>query len=412
MSFSSKIKHLGFTILIVTAACTSKSEPTIDLDKMDPAQMMSGPYSFYVPPYSTYYFHHIDKLGFRLDWIHRSGPVYALQAPNAPFTTNYTYQGQTYTLEEYYERNTVLGFLILKDNQIITEHYFHDSDQNSRFLSNSVQKSMTSTLIGIALEEGKIDSIDDPVTKYLPGLSEGGYNRVNLKQVLEMSTGIDVAEEFDNPHSNYHKFLAMFLSGVPSNYDFVKTIKANPNIEPGTTFEYGSINTIVLGLVIEKSTGMPLNEYMQEKMWSKIGAESDAFLFRAKAQPDQSAYGCFCATLRDYGRFGLMMMNGGSLGNTRVVGSSWVKESTMPQEYIPKPSGSDGYGYQWWIPHGNNGAYKATGIFGQLIYINPAKHIVIVETSAWPKPDPDERWDEMDKVIDAIVSEISKPIQR
>jgi len=402
MGTLSKIKNVGLTILIFLAACTNTPEPRIDIDKMDTAQTLTGPYSFYVPPYSNYYFHHMDELGLRLDWIRHSGPVYALKEAAAPFTVNYTYQGKTYTLEEYFKRNAVLGFLILKDNQIIAEHYFHDSDQNSRFISMSVQKSMTSALFGIALEEGKIDSIDDPVTKYLPGLSESGYNRVNLKQVLMMATGIVAKEDPLDPHSSIHEFNAVTLRGVPSFYDYTKAVKANPDVEPGTEFEYQTINTEVLGLIIEKVTGKRLNEYMQEKMWSKIGAQSDAFLFRAQAQPDQGAYGCFCATLRDYGRFGLMMMNG-TLGDARVVGSSWVAQSTAPQEYAVKPPSSGGYGYQWWIPEGEEGAFQARGIFGQLIYVNPEKHIVIVETSAWPQPDTDERWAEMDAVIEAIV---------
>ena len=404
----SKINYLRVPLLLVLGACSSEPEPRIDLDKIPPAESIVGPYTYFVPPYSTYYFHHMDKLGFHLDWVRRSGPVYPLQEPRMPFTTNYTYQGQTYTLEEYYKRNAVLGFLVLKDDQIILERYFHDSDQNSRFISNSVMKSITSTLFGIALEEGKISSIDDPITKYLPDLSVSGYNRVNLKEVLEMATGIDVSEDFTNSKASIHQFGAITINGVPSFTNYIKSLRANPNVKPGTAFEYESINTQVLGLVIEKVTGLRLNEYMQAKMWSKIGAESDAYLYRAKAQPDQPAFGCFCATLRDYGRFGLMMMNGGSLGGNHVVKPSWVTQATTPQQYTLRPPASGGYGYQWWIPPGNDGAYQAAGIFGQLVYVNPTKHIVIVEISAWPKPDPDERWDEMDKVIEAIVSEISQ----
>lgn len=123
---------------------------------------------------------------------------------------------------------------------------------------------------------------------------------------------------------------------------------------------------------------------MQEKLWSKIGAESDAFIFRSKKQPNQGAYGCFCATLRDYGRFGLMMMNGGTLGQNHVVSSTWVKEATTPQQYRLKSPDSEGYGFQWWIPSLEGNSYQARGIFGQAIYVNPEKHVVIIEMSAWP----------------------------
>jgi CubicO group peptidase (beta-lactamase class C family) len=400
-----RIKHLGLTILVILGACSSNPEPKIDVDKMDVSKIMTGPYSFYVPPYSYYYFHHMDKLGFRLDWIRHSEPIYPLQEPKGQFTVDYIHNG-THTLEEYYQRNGVIGFLILKDNQIISERYFHGSDQKSRLLSMSVQKSMTSMLFGIALEEGLIGSLDDPVIKYLPALRNSGYNRVNLKQVLMMATGIIANENPLDSESSIHQFNEMTLRGVPSFFDYLKALKPDPSVKPGTIFDYQTINTEVLGLIIEKVSGMRLNEYMTKKMWNKIGADSDAFIFRAKKQPDQGAYGCFCATLRDYGRFGLMMMNGGTIGNNRIVSSSWISEATTPHHYSVKPPPPAGYGYHWWIPVNNDGAYQATGIFGQLVYINPTKHIVIVINSAWPQPDPAEGWEEMQQVVNAIVSEL------
>lgn len=271
----------------------------------------------------------------------------------------------------------------------------------------SVQKSMTSTLVGIALEEGQIASLDDPVTKYLPDFKESGYNRVNILQLLKMASGIDASENPMDPKSSIHQFTQMTLRGEPSFSDYLKALRANPEVKPGTEYDYETVNTVLLGLILEKATGLPINEYMQKKLWSKIGAQSDAFIFRAQAQKDKGAYGCLSATLRDYGRFGLMMMNGGSLGGTRVVDASWVREATAPQKYAVRPPVDTGYGYQWWLPAGRPGVFQATGIFGQTIYIDPAKHVVIVETSAWPQPDPDARWDEMDKVMQAITAKSS-----
>jgi len=401
------IKCLALMMLAVThTACASESIPTIDLNKMKSAEMSTGPYSYFIPPHSDYYFHHMDKLGYRIDWVRRSGTVYPLKKPHTPFTITYSYNNHIYTLDQYFKRNRVLSFLVLKDNQIISEHYFHGSNQNSRFLSNSIGKSITSTLFGIALEEGKITSIDDPVIKYVPALKDSGYNRVTLKQTLEMATGIAATEDASDPHSTLHQMDRSVLRGIPSFTSLLKTLKADPKIIPGTKFDYISLNTEVLGLAIENATKTPLNQYLQEKIWSKIGAESDAFLFRAKAQPDQCAFGCFNATARDYGRFGLMIMNGGTLGETRVVGSSWVNDATTPVKYAVPPPSSD-YGYQWWIPS-NSQAFQGLGVYGQILYINPTKHIVIVELSAWPKADPDERWTEAKKVMDTIVATISR----
>ena len=382
--------------------------PRIDIARMNPAAVTSGGYSYFVPPYSYYYFHNMDKLGLRLDWVRRSGPVYPLQEAQAPFSVNYTYKDQTRPLEQHFQRNAVLGFLVLKDNRIVAERYFHGANANSRFLSNSVQKSMTSTLVGIALEEGKIDSIVDPVTKYLPALSASGYGRVNIEQALEMATGIDASENPLDPNSSIHQFNAMNISGKPSFSDYLKALRAKPDVTPGTVLDYVSVNTQVLGLVVEKATGRPLNEYMQEKLWAKIGAQSDGFIYRAPAQTDQCAFGCFSATLRDYARFGLMMMNGGSLGGTRVVGASWVDQATTPRPLVIPPDDAGlRYGYSWWIPDGGDGAFEAMGIFGQIVYINPAKRVIVVQAAAWPQADPDKQWEESARVIDAIVNKLS-----
>jgi len=402
-----RLKYLALTMFAMTnIAIASQSIPAIDLDKMNIDEMNTGPYSYFIPPYSDYYFHHMDKLGYRIDWVKRAGIVYPLKEAHTPFTVTYSYNKHTYTLDQYFKRNRVLGFLVLKDNQIISEHYFQGSNQHSRFLSNSVGKSITSTLFGIALEDGKIASIDDPAIKYVPTLKKSGFDRVTLRQALEMATGIDATEDASDPNSTVHKMSGSVLRGVPSFTQLMQSLKADPNVTPGTTFKYISLNTQVLGFAIENATGTPLNQYLQNKIWRKIGAESDGFLFRANAQPDECAFGCFNATLRDYGRFGLMMMNGGTLGGTRVVSSAWVKEATTPVKYDVPPQGTD-YGYQWWIPSDGSKAYQGQGVYGQILYINPIKHIVIVEASAWPKADPDERWDEAAKVMDAIVKKLS-----
>jgi CubicO group peptidase (beta-lactamase class C family) len=156
---------------------------------------------------------------------------------------------------------------------------------------------------------------------------------------------------------------------------------------------------------LEQATGKRLNEYMEEKLWSKIGAESDAFLYRGENQADECAFGCFNATLRDYGRFGLMAMNGGKLTGDRVVSEAWMRESTKPGAAFLEPSaanGNLGYAYQWWVPGGKEGAFMAMGIYGQMIYVNPARHVVIVQTSAWKLPDEDASWAESVAMMDAV----------
>jgi len=401
---------LVMTLAVVDAANAVPEESKIKLDQIKTQELVTGPYSYFVPPYSYYYFHNMDQLGFQLDWVQHAEAVFKLKEPVKKFTVNYTYKNHTYALDEYFKRNAVTGFLILKDDQIIFEKYFYGADQNSRFISNSVGKSITSTLFGVALEEGKIASVDDLVIKYVPELKGSAFERVTLKQTLEMATGIIASEDAFDPNSTVHLMDESVLHGKPSFMQVLKMLKENPNEKPGSTFNYTSLNTEVLGFVIEKATGMPLNKYLEEKIWKKIGTQSDAFFYRAKAQPDQCAFGCFNSTVRDYGRFGLMMMNGGTLAGNQVVSENWVKEATTPAKFATPLQDSEnlGYGYQWWIPSDGGGAYKGMGIFGQILYINPEKHIVIMQTAAWPRPEMNERWEESSKLMAAIVTAISK----
>jgi CubicO group peptidase (beta-lactamase class C family) len=384
----------------------------IDIDKMDAAQRAVSPYSFYVQPYNLYYFHHIDKLNVQQDWIRRSGPVFGLREPSAPFSASYTYAGQRHTLDEYFVRNFVVGFLILHDNQILLEKYFHGADRESRLLSNSVSKSFTSVLIGAAIAEGKIKSVDDPVVKYLPWLQESsGYRGTTIKNLLEMASGVKFDEEYTNPDAEVGVYAAALLHGDPSFHDLALSIK--PKVKPGTKFEYQTINTQVLGMTLEAATGKPLNRYAEEKLWSRIGPEDDAFLFRSKKQAQICAGSSLNVRVRDYARFGLMAMYGGTLGGQRVVPESWIKASTQPQDKVlqPQPNGPNdeqkfGYGYQWWLLYDDDGSFAALGIYGQTIYVNPRRHVVIVQTAAWPDPDPDARWDETIKFMQTLARQI------
>jgi hypothetical protein len=380
----------------------------IEIDKMDASRRAMNPYSFYVQPYNLYYFHHIDKLNVQQDWIRRSRPVFALGEPSVRFSASYTYANQRHTLDEYFSRNYVVGFMVLHDNQILLEKYFHGADRESRFLSNSVSKSFTSVLVGAAIAEGKIKSVDDPVVKYLPWLQDsGGYRATTIKNLLEMASGVKFDEEYTNPDAEIGQYASALLHGEPSFHDLALSIQ--PKVKPGTHFEYQTINTQVLGMILEVATGQPLNRYAEAKLWSNIGPEDDAFLFRSKKQAQICAGSSLNVRVRDYARFGLMAMYGGTLGGQRVVPEAWIKASTQPQESFlqPQPNGPNdhqnfGYGYQWWVLYDDDGSFAALGIYGQAIYVNPKRHVVIVQTAAWPEPDPDARWDETIKVMQTL----------
>ena len=224
-----------------------------------------------------------------------------------------------------------------------------------------------------------------------------------------MTANVQWNEDYLKPEADIHHYAVALLRGEPSFKSLVASIK--PGGKPGTEFKYQSINSQLLGWLLEEVTGMPLNKYAEEKLWRQLGAESDAFYYRGKKQSEIAAAGNLNVTLRDYGRFGLMAMKGGVLGRRRIVREAWLREVPSPDiDFLkPKPPGPNdaasigmGYNNQWWLPYSKDQAFMAQGIYGQAIYINPARHTVIVQTSAWREPDPYDSWDEMIKVMDTI----------
>ncbi len=405
-------------ISVVTAALMlclggfAQSPGKIDISKMNPAGLLVDKYSYMAQPYNFYYFHHMDELDLRTDWIRKGDRVYPLRESAKNLTFEYTFHGGHYSLDNYYKRNFVTGFLVLHNDQILVERYFHEADRNSRFVSQSLSKSVVSILIGAAVEEGAIKSIEDPVTQYLPYLSGSGYRNVTVKNLLQMSSGVNYSEDYRDPKSGAALIGAALLTGNPSFKEYAQSIQPS-NTRPGTRFEYQSVNSQVLGLLLEKVTGKRLNDYAQEKLWTRIGDQSDAFFYESKKQPDTCAFACFNATVRDYARVGLMMLQGGSLGGKRIVSKAWVHDSTTPDAPYLKPKadgteGGYGYAYQWWVPSGNEGVFMALGIYGQCIYVNPARHVVIVQTSAWPEPVSSPLAEERSTLLDKIAREVAR----
>jgi CubicO group peptidase (beta-lactamase class C family) len=376
----------------VTGSAPAQPAGKIDIKRMRPTGLLVDDYSYMSPPHNAYYFHHIDQLGFRISRVKRSGPSHPLLRSTEPVTIRYPAGSGELTLDDYFTRNQVTGFLILRGDTILLERYFHGATQKSRFVSQSVGKSILSILVGVAVEQGKLASVDDPVTKYLPELAGSGYRNATIKNVLQMATGVDYSENYRDSTSGAALIGAALITGKPSFTEFVASMKPTA-APPGTTFQYQSVNSQLLGWLLERVTEMPLSLWAETSLWSKLGAESDGFFYQAKGQTSTCAFACFNATLRDYGRVGLLMLGQGGLGGRRVVSEAWVRQSTTPDAPYLEPStpGSPGrprtgYGYQWWIPPGSEGEYLAIGIYGQAIYINPTRRIVVVQTAAWPTP--------------------------
>ncbi|MDX1486675.1 MAG: serine hydrolase [Acidiferrobacterales bacterium] len=301
---------------------------------------------------------------------------------------DYQLRGKTHSLEDYFEQTRTTGFIVLKDGRIVFERYRLGADERSLFMSMSVSKSFVSTLVGFAIGDGLIGSVNDPISDYLPELAGTGYDSVPIKAVLQMSSGVDFFEDYNQVGSDFNR---MWRESVHDNKTpitaFVRKVKRQR--EPYTRFYYSAADTIALGWLLKRVTGKTLSGYLSEKMWGPLGMESGANWVVDGPAEDASelAFCCLSATLRDYSRFGLLMLQDGKWQGQQLLPPGWVREASRPDRPQVQPgqidAGDLGYQYQWWTFPGDDGAYMARGVNGQFIYVNPADKLVIVVTSVW-----------------------------
>jgi CubicO group peptidase (beta-lactamase class C family) len=333
------------------------------------------------PPGNSLYFHNMDEL-FDTRVVGRSGEVWRLPRADHRIDVGYTWMGQPRTPDEFLERTFTNALLVIKDGKIVTEIYRNRTDEKTRFMSWSMAKSFTSTLVGFAVAEGKIKSLDEPLTRYLPELKGGGYDGVTIRQTLEMRSGVDYDEryDFDHPSVAQEVFEKALVRNEARFADVAKTLKRKH--PPGEVFEYKTIDTAVLGWLVERVADRSAAAYMGQRLWEPLGAEADGyFIMDGPPGVGREFTGAgFNATLRDYGRFGLMMLNNGYGNGRQIVSPQWVAEATKPAG----PEGErGGYGYQWWTV-AKSDAYFALGLEGQFIYVDPASKTVIVKMSYIP----------------------------
>lgn len=299
---------------------------------------------------------------------------------NAALADGFRFKETFYSTEQFMEDTKTSAMLVVKDDVIKYENYFFGGDENTLFSSNSMGKSFVSALMGIAVSEGYVESIDDPLGKYIPEFVGTELENVPVKACLQMASGIDFDEDKD-----MSSFSMRTLMGTPG----MKVIGSyGLQEEPYTYRRYLSINTEILGQVIKNATGRNLADYMEEKLWQKIGAEKDAYWTLSNGT--ELAMGGLSVSLRDYARFARLYLNEGCYEGEQILAKDWVKASMDVSTEYSRPGANDdpynaiGYGYQWWIPEGNEGEFMAIGVYGQWIYVNPLRQIIIVKTSADP----------------------------
>lgn len=288
-------------------------------------------------------------------------------------------------LDNYLASHPATGLLILKDGKLLAERYQYARRAEDRFTSWSMAKTFVAMAVGVAIAEGRIASIDDPVDRYEPALRDTAWQGVSLRHVLHMASGAKFDETYDKPGTDIARLSRAWSQQAGSLIDALGSIRGR-EAEPGDRFKYISADTQVLGQVLVKATGRPLADYVAEKIWAPMGAEADAY-WTLDAGGMEAAYCCLNARLRDYARFGQLLLDGGKVGDRQVIPAAWVSAATSVRfrdGYLQPGRATRymGYGYQIWIFPDDLG-FALLGVRGQAVFVNPRHKLVMVQTAVW-----------------------------
>ncbi|MCR8842416.1 beta-lactamase family protein [Paenibacillus sp. SC116] len=330
-------------------------------------------------------FRNMDKIMPKND-IHAPEHKFLFQKNEQPLTEiNYEFNGYSSKVADYLQKASATGFLVIHDDTIVTEQYYNGYNQHSTAMSMSVAKSIVSALVGIALDEGALKDVHDPITSYLPELIGSGFDGASIKDILQMSSGVRFNEDYNDKDAEIHTFLSDVFGekAVPISKYVQQLTKLQ---EPGH-FEYKSVDTQVLWMLLEKTTGNHVSAYLEEKLWKPLGMEQDAY-WSTDLHGNEIAFTFINATLRDYAKFGRLYLHNGNWNGRQLISEQWIKASVTPDRADLMPGAANdffGYGYQWWAPLGSDGTeFMARGIYGQHIYVNQKEHTVIVKSGVDP----------------------------
>jgi CubicO group peptidase (beta-lactamase class C family) len=335
---------------------------------------------------------HLDEI-FHGRLVHKApSPSRLVRVAEPPMT--WTVQGADLTLDDFLSRNPTTGLLIARGDTIFVERYQYGRTDRHRFTSWSMAKTVTAMLIGIAIDEGRIRSVDDLAAAYVPALAGTEYGRTSLRHLLQMSSGVHYKEDCNQnffSHDVLQFILDTYMGLGPGGVDAVTAF--NERARPaGTKFSYSSVETQVLGLVLTRAIGRPIAEYLEQKIWRPMGAEADATWLVDNSGQEVTAC-CLNAVLRDYARLGLLLAHDGNWRGRQIIPAAWVLEATTVRADQPhlQPGTATpvaGYGYQTWIVPGERRMFILWGAWGQRIYVDPRSKLVMVNTAVQKCFDP------------------------
>ncbi|WOJ94488.1 serine hydrolase [Congregibacter variabilis] len=341
--------------------------------------------------------------------IHRLFPTRIVAAGDKPYPLpeaetslqNFQFEsrGRSWDLYDYLSLNRVAGILVINADEVVFERYFFGNGPKTRWMSMSVVKSMVATLVGAAIHDGYIESVDDPLTRYLPQFVGSAYDGVTVHHLLQMASGVAWNETYTDPTSDRRAMLEAQIGQKPGGIlDLMASLSRAA--EPGSRWNYSTGETQVVGALVAAATDMPVADYLSQTIWRPFGMESDASWWLDSVDGLEIGGSGLSATLRDYARFGLYMLNEGRINGVETLPTGWVSAATSVKQIAGE---TVDYGYMWWPL--DDGAYSAIGIFGQFVYVHPDSRTVIAMWGAQPKPVGTDVIDEYD-FFNAIVREL------
>ncbi|MFN4018517.1 MAG: serine hydrolase domain-containing protein [Reyranella sp.] len=334
------------------------------------------------PSLQPYAYRNVDRLFAHR--VIRRGPRVRELPRGTEIAPVYVAAGREHDVASFIDRNVMAGILVIHRGRIVLERYGLGLQEHERWSTMSTVKSMTAMLVGAAVRDGALKSIDDPLTDYLPALRESAYEGVTLRHVMTMSSGVRWTEVYPDRNSDVNRYSKSLADKVPDGV--LKLMASLPRAHPpGSTFLYNSGDTFLLGAALTRAVGRPLADYMAEKVWQPAGMECDAF-YTLESDGGQEIGGSRAGmVLRDFGRFAEFVRNDGVIDGTRVLPEGWVEAAATPAFRVPVPSVPDitHYGYSWWL---GDGVMAALGHAGQRIDIFRGEDLSVVTLAALPQP--------------------------